>query len=457
MRSKQISYTIILPEVTPWKLRILIVLPLVALSLFLTAMSDVASPQATMVTTCLDFATPRCPTVCDFDGDCHVTLGDISLVASHWHQPVIPYNTRYDLDGDGDIDVADIMLVAIRWGTQCTGGIEFTYVPPYRSFEDLQGQARCVETADYRVAVYIYVSGWWIKPYWDSPLTPIESDGSWITDITTGGIDQLATKIAAFLVPNGYDPPLMSGGQTLPEELFENSVAWVMVEREAVFRTIEFSGYTWDVKASETPAGPGPNYFSDRVEDVWVDENGRLHLRIVQRDGRCYSTEVFTEAPLGYGKYVFRIASRVDQLDKNIVLGLFTWDDTAPEYNYREIDIEFARCGQAANDNAQYVVQPWHHAGNIHRFNMELHGDDSTHGFDWRADRVFLQSLYGHQPFPGSEEDEIKSWTYTGDDIPPAGEGNARINLWLINGNPPSDGEEAEVIVEAFEFLSQTE
>lgn len=345
-------------------------------------------------------------------------------------------------------------LVMKNW---CPLAIEFTYVPPYGSFEDLQGQVQCVEPADYKVAVYVYVSGWWTKPYWDSPLTPIQDDDSWTCDITTGGTDQLATKITAFLVPNGYNPPLMSGGQTLPTELFENAVASAMVEREPVFRKIEFSGYTWKVKASETPAGPGPNYFSDRVEDIWVDENGQLHMRIVQRDGRWYCTEVFTEAPLGYGEYVFHVASRVDQLDENIVLGLFTWDDTAPEHNYREIDIEFAKWGQAANDNAQYVVQPWHHAENMHRFNMELSGDDSTHGFDWRADRVFFQSLYGYQPFPGSGEDEIASWTYTGDDIPPTGGGNARINLWLFNGNPPSDGEAAEVIIEAFEFIPQTE
>jgi len=391
--------------------------------------------------------------VCDFDGDCGVTVDDLNLIAGQWHQPVIPHNTRYDLNGDGEINVMDIALTTIRLGHPCSGGIEFTYVPPYGSFDDILGQARCVEPADYKVAVYIYVSGWWTKPYWASPLTPIQSDGSWTADITTGGTDQLATKIAAFLVPNGYNPPQMGGGQTLPAELFGNSTAWVTVEREAVFRTIEFSGYTWRVKASETPAGPGPNYFSDRPEDVWVDAEGLLHLRIVHRDGKWYSTEVFTEAPLGYGQYIFHLASRVDQLDKNIVLGLFTWDDTAPEHNYREVDIEFSRWGDAGNDNAQFVVQPWNNPGNMHRFNAELQADESTHGFDWRADRVFFQSMQGRQPFPGPAGSEIAAWTYAGDDIPPAGEGNARINLWLLNGNPPSDGAEAEVIIEAFEFV----
>jgi YVTN family beta-propeller protein len=330
--------------------------------------------------------------------------------------------------------------------------IKLTYVPAWGSFDDLQGEVQHVFPSEYRVAVYIYVGGWWTKPTSNSPLTVIEDDGTWTCDITTGGVGQTATQITAFLVPNGYDPPLMAGDQALPAKLFENAVAHVMVQQQAPHRTIEFSGYTWNVKASETPAGPGPNYFSDRAEDVWVDESGRLHMRIVQRDGRWYCTEVFTEAPLGYGKYVFHIASRADQLDQNIVLGLFTWDDTAPEHNYREIDIEIARWGQATNDNAQYVVQPWHHAGNMHRFNVELSGDDSTHGFDWRADRVFFQSLHGHQPFPGPGEHEIASWTYTGDDIPPAGGGNARINLWLFYGDPPSNGEDAEVIIEAFEF-----
>lgn len=337
--------------------------------------------------------------------------------------------------------------------TGCTPAIEFTYMPPYCSFENLKGQVLCVNPADYKVAVYIFVaSGWWTKPYWTSPLTSINDDGSWTCDITSGGIDQLATEITAFLVPNGYDPPLMSGGQILPYELYEASVADTTLEREAIFRKVEFSGYIWNVKASETRAGPGPNYFSDEEEDVWVDEEGRLHLRIVQRNGRWYCTEVFTEAPLGYGRYIFHLDSRVDQLDKNIVLGLFTWDDTASEHNYREIDIEFIKEGEERDTNTQYVVQPWQQSENIHRFNMELNEDNSTHGFDWRADHIFFQSLHGHQPFPGPEEDEIESWTYTEDDIPPEGEGNARINLWLFNGNSPSDGQEVEVIVKVFEF-----
>ena len=265
---------------------------------------------------------------------------------------------------------------------------------------------------------------------------------------------QLATKIAAFLVPNGYDPPLMSGGQTLAPELFSHAVAYAMVERQPVYRQIQFSGRTWNVKASETLAGPGPNYFSDSEEDVWVDEGGQLHLRIVYRNDRWYCTEVFTTEPLGYGTYTFTLASPADQLDKNVVLGLFTWDDMAPEYNYREIDIEFSRWGEEGAQNAQFVVQPWDHTGNRHRFNLALQGQYSTHWFDWDSGSVHFSSYQGHQPDLG---DEIETWVYTGADTPPAGAGNARINLWLLNGNPPSDGQDVEVVVEAFQFVAQGE
>jgi hypothetical protein len=276
-----------------------------------------------------------------------------------------------------------------------------------------------VTPSEYRVAVYIYVWGWYNKPWWDSPLTSIRDDGTWRTNITTVETDKQATIIAAFLVPKGYVPPELRGDPVPPDELFENSVAYTYAGR--MRRTLRFSGYDWNVKYSEgNKVGPGPNYFSDAEEDVWVDESDRLHLKIAHRGGKWYATEVFTQAPLGYGKYVFYLASRVDQLDKNVVLGLFTWETVSPPGSHnREIDIE---------------------------------GADSTHGFDWQPDRVYFQSIQGHRAFPAPEADALESWEYKGSCIPPAGVGTARINLWLHGGLAPSDGEEVEVVIERFEF-----
>ena len=133
--------------------------------------------------------------------------------------------------------VFDGRSVADDWSdVQVPGGpgiprIEFTVVPEIESFDDLEGQVWHVSPTEYRVAVYILITGWWNKPFWHRPLTTIYCDGRWTTDITTGGIDEQATKIAAYLVPVGYTPPLASGETTLPAELENNAVAWVEVTR----------------------------------------------------------------------------------------------------------------------------------------------------------------------------------------------------------------------------------
>lgn len=111
--------------------------------------------------------------------------------------------------------------------------IWFTSVPPLGSFSSLRGRVAGVEPKDFRVTVYILVHGaWWgPKPYWDRPLTSISRTGRWRTDITTGGIDEVASFIVAYLVPSNYVPPSMAGGAMLPEDLDAHAVAKAEVPR----------------------------------------------------------------------------------------------------------------------------------------------------------------------------------------------------------------------------------
>lgn len=101
--------------------------------------------------------------------------------------------------------------------------IEFTKVPPLGSLDKLEGRVSHVASSEYQVVVYIYVegAGWWIKPYFDEPTTPIRCDGTWTTDIVTGGSDEMAKIIAAYLIPKTYAPPRHYDA----EELDKNSVA----------------------------------------------------------------------------------------------------------------------------------------------------------------------------------------------------------------------------------------
>jgi hypothetical protein len=103
-------------------------------------------------------------------------------------------------------------------------------------------------------------------------------------------------------------------------------------EEDRFNTTLSFSGYMWQVKTGDEPMGPGPNYFSDNAKNAWVDSSGYLHLAITNRNGVWQCAEVICTESLGYGSYEFDIATPSDAIDKNTVLGLFTWDDDFPLY-----------------------------------------------------------------------------------------------------------------------------
>jgi hypothetical protein len=206
---------------------------------------------------------------------------------------------------------------------------------------------------------------------------------------------------------------------------------------------VTWNGAVWQVKSSTSAVGPGPNVFSKA--NVSVDSSG-LHLRI-QKDSssRWTTAEVIGPTSYGYGTYTFTVASRIDQLDANVVLGLFTWSDRAP-YAHRELDVEVAKWGDPADtSNAQFVVQPYDKAGHLVRF-----ATGSTvrtvQQFEWRAGRVTFTSR------DAATGTLIASSTYTGSDVPKPGDERVRLNLWLFNGAAPTNGLPTEVVVESFAF-----
>jgi hypothetical protein len=205
--------------------------------------------------------------------------------------------------------------------------------------------------------------------------------------------------------------------------------------------TISFSGYSWQIKSSNGKVGPGPNYFSSSAQNVRVDSQGRLHLAITRSKGRWWCAEVVNSQSLGYGTYTFTLDSPVSALDPNVTLGLFTWNDD-PAYAHREVDVEFARWGNAADPtNGQFVVQPWDSTGHLVRI-TQTGATSSSVSFGWQQ---------GSVAFSASSASP-QSWTYTGSDVPLPGGEHPHLNLWLDNGSAPTNGQPAEVIVKSFTF-----
>ena len=222
-------------------------------------------------------------------------------------------------------------------------------------------------------------------------------------------------------------------------------------------RVVNFSGYEWTVRNSLNLQGPGPNYFSGSDDSVWVDDAGRLHMKIRNVDGKWYGSEIRNKQALGYGDYRFYMSSRVDTLDKNVVLGLFTYDhnsEDAEANEYREIDIEFSKWGEDEGENSQYSLQSTYQRPDRYKsFYSNLEdGDYNTQSFNWEPNSIYFESLYGHYKVPPADYFRYNSMTYTGDGIPNPGLATPHINLWLLNGVAPSDSKEVEVIIKRFEF-----
>ena len=112
--------------------------------------------------------------------------------------------------------------------------IELTSVPAFGSFINLKGIVRDVDPEKVRIAAYIRVrGGWWTKPFWDAPTTPVATDGTFTVNVTTGGEDEQASEIVAFLIPAEYYPPGLRGEPELPAELLQKALARTDVNRTA--------------------------------------------------------------------------------------------------------------------------------------------------------------------------------------------------------------------------------
>ncbi len=217
----------------------------------------------------------------------------------------------------------------------------------------------------------------------------------------------------------------------------------------AAAATISFSGYTWDVR-DQGSSGPGPNYWSS--SNVWVDSEGHLHLKI-RKDpatGRWLCAEVISRQTFGYGSYVWKIEGAVDKLDRNIVLGLFNYK--SGDDGHHEIDIEFARWGNSAWHNFNYTVYPATGSGNVSQtYELALNGTYSSYKFTRNSTSVSYKAYHGHNL---DEANSFFPWTT------PAGYNvgtlslPVHMNLWLFNGNAPSNQQEVEIIIHSFTFTA---
>lgn len=220
--------------------------------------------------------------------------------------------------------------------------------------------------------------------------------------------------------------------------------------------TINFAGLAWEVKdAYSSQVGPGPNYFSK--DNVWVDINRKLHLKIKKISTNKWTcAELKTQQLFGNGIYQFWVEGRPDLFDKNTVLGLFNYpcaNGVCEPDGTHEIDIEFAKWGNVNETITwNYTTYPIVLGGVTYHqdFPLSLTGTYTTHRYTRSASSVFFQSLYGHQNGNTSQFASATS-TNTVSTLTML----VYMNLWLFQGRTPSDKKEVEIVIRDFKFVAQ--
>jgi endo-1,3-1,4-beta-glycanase ExoK len=195
---------------------------------------------------------------------------------------------------------------------------------------------------------------------------------------------------------------------------------------------IHWKGLDWYVNTGRSD--PGNNYWSDK--GVWVDNQNRLHLTIINKDGKWYCTGLETVNKYTYGTFAWTVASPVYTFDKNSVLGLFTYRD-----DNHELDIEPSRWGYKDGVNLGYAVQPYKVNGNQQTYKVTgTNGTKTTYRIEWKPTYVKFSSKQNGKL--------VNEWNYTKTSGIPKTSQNACMNLWLIK--PPSDGKNIECIISDF-------
>lgn len=320
--------------------------------------------------------------------------------------------------------------------------IEFSIIPPASeggpdTVARIAGRVTGARPGQ-RIVLFAKAGIWWVQPTRDEPFTTIQPDFTWTTST------HLGTEYAALLVEAGYRPPPTL--EALPPEgrdvVAIKTIAGEKYEQAAP-KTIQFSGYDWQVRNARSERGGRTNAYSNT--NAWTDANGFLHLRITQNAGEWNCAEVKLSRSLGYGTYRF-VVRDVSQLEPAAVLSMFTWDEADAGQNHREMNIELARWGDPASKNAQFVVQPYYVPANVVRFDVPA--GPLTHSLRWQPGQAAFKTVRGTAPNgPG-----IAEQTFT-TGIPVPGDETIHLTLFIFGNATNPLQKDVEVVIEKFEYL----
>ena len=322
--------------------------------------------------------------------------------------------------------------------------VEFTKIPPAAQggrerVDTIAGRVRNARPGQ-QIVIYAHSGPWWVQPWPDRALVPIQADSTWSTET------HLGFEYAALLVDPDYHPlPTLDLTPTQG-----GSVALVTIVKGtgtpqfAPTGSLRFSGYDWGVRTIASDKGGTNNLYDP--ENAWTDAGGALHLQIKRKSGRWSCAEIFLNRSFGYGTYTVTVRD-TSRLEPAAVFSMFTFEEWGGEQHYREMDVEISRWGDAASkNNTQYVVQPFFIPGNL--FAFAAPPGTLTYLLRWESGHASFKTFRGTSTgAPVVAEHEFTSG------IPTPGEAKPRLIFYVVASDKNPLQKPSEVVIEKFQYL----
>lgn len=223
-------------------------------------------------------------------------------------------------------------------------------------------------------------------------------------------------------------------------------------------RVINFSGMEWIVKARDSLMGPGPNYFSDNDENVWVDQKGQLHLKLTYDGEKWNCAEVMSLDYVKYGNYTIYIKGRPDELDPNLIFSTFMYQYINDQHE-PEIDIEFSYWGDREyRYNTSYSLHNFSQLVYNKEFETSLKSDKLTCQIGWSAKDISFRVNKGHNKGKCylktiDEARYSESNAFSAEHIPKESDQlRLHINLWILGGKALIDQKKHEIVIKKIEI-----
>jgi hypothetical protein len=166
-----------------------------------------------------------------------------------------------------------------------------------------------------------------------------------------------------------------------------------------------------------------------------------MHLRISRTEKDWICAEASLTQNLGYGTYEF-VVRELDTLEPAAVFGMFTFDYAGGALHNREMSIEISQWGDPARKNAQYILQPYYVAANVHRFNAPA--GTLTFSLHWEQDRCTFRTRRGNA--------EASQHVFT-TGVPSPGLESIRVVLYVYRAAAVRLQHPMEVVIERFTYF----